>query len=189
MKIKLILSTIFLTNCLSNLAMDEQPPKTPNDMLLSGAQYNNIDLIKQALAEKANINYQNDFGSTALMLNILNSIDQEITKLLLDSKADVNIQTKYKGTIFFIEMNRFNTDRFKLLLNEGADLSLRNSDDLTAFDIAKKCYRVDLLEILTSHLEAQKKQIKTEVDKYLPPVLGNIVDKYLFDKNVEPIEQ
>jgi hypothetical protein len=48
-------------------------------------------------------------------------------------------------------------DAARLLIGEGADLTLKNDLGMTAFDFAKESQHGDLMELLQQSLAAQKK--------------------------------
>lgn len=83
--------------------------------LREAASYNNINAVKVLLKNNANVNAQNNYGKTALMLACYNG-NLEITKMLLEAGADKNIKddNKYDALYYAREYGK-NEEIIKLL--------------------------------------------------------------------------
>lgn len=106
-------------------------------LIILGSQYN-IDL-----------NIKDDQGKTALHMAVIKgwfhkddaNISQvpmsDIIQTLLDYNADVNSQDKHGNTALHYAIMHRNTDCIKALLNKNIDLSIKNHDGKTAYDLLK----------------------------------------------------
>lgn len=70
-----------------------------NELLLNSAKNNDLNGVKKALANGANINYQDINGNTALIYASANG-HTNIVKYLVDNNANINHKNKY-GSFFF----------------------------------------------------------------------------------------
>ncbi len=107
-------------------------PLTQNDIiLLEAVKENNLDAVKKAITDGADINAAEDnslragydFRNTALIL----SIDRgrtEITKFLISSGADVNKRGSRGGTPLDSAKLFNRTESIELLLKHGAKTSV-----------------------------------------------------------------
>jgi ankyrin repeat protein len=78
------------------------------------------------------------------------SLDKEITKLILKKNKKVLNKTNDSGTTALMQSVRFGfNDILKILISEGADVSLRNKAGLTALDIAKQSDNSLAVQILS----------------------------------------
>ncbi len=106
--------------------------ETPNEILLKGINNKDINLIKNALKNKADTNVQNQDGFTALMI-------------LLDTEEPED----------FKKINIV-----KLLLEAGANVNLKNKEGTTALDFAKKNNFKEIIKLIEAEYEIRKKIIK-----------------------------
>jgi ankyrin repeat protein len=98
--------------------------------LMYAALYSTPDCMRLLLKKGADPNARNKIGETAIMWC---SHDLEKTKLLLDNKASLNIQTKRGNTPLLIAcVGENQQDIIRLLLDRGADPLARNQMGATA---------------------------------------------------------
>lgn len=126
-----------------------------NTPLHDAVCWNNIDMVKLLIAANADVSIQNEYGETPL-LHILrvnyrdfNFSDFdfnviEIIKLLINTKADVNVQVanlsnrEYDNgkTALHFAVKRNNVEAVKLLLAAKADKNIQDGLGKTALDYA-----------------------------------------------------
>ncbi len=188
MKFKLLFSILSLGFIGSLYTMEETfiIHETPNEMLIMGAEEGDIRLVLKALKNKADVNYQNRYGYTALHKAIVNG-SVYIVKLLLNNGANPDIQDNNGDTALMNAAFFAKEDIAKLLLENDASLDLKNSEGETALDIVKKeeyRYRsrrrylamIDLIENEHARREKFRNDVYKEItDKYLLPDLADIV--------------
>ncbi|MCK5393552.1 MAG: ankyrin repeat domain-containing protein, partial [Candidatus Omnitrophica bacterium] len=87
-----------------------------------------IDKVKKAISQGANVNARYRFDSTALMLAVMkqNPKSLELAKLLIDSGTDINAKNDSGETA--LRRAVFGTlETFKLLIERGADLDIADN--------------------------------------------------------------
>ncbi|MBQ9419446.1 MAG: ankyrin repeat domain-containing protein, partial [Synergistaceae bacterium] len=110
-----------------------------------------LEQIKRALEAGANVDAQDDFGSTMLM----NAIDEhehpkpELIKLLLSYGADPNAKN-YFGTILLRAAynHKLGIEIFKLLIEAGADVKSADSDRTTLLAAASRYNSPEVVKFL-----------------------------------------
>ena len=96
-----------------------------------------IEGLRKAIEEGADINIQDEYGSTILMIvSYYNRV--EIVKLLIEKKAKLDIQDKYGETALMMAIRQNNFEIVKLLIKEGADVNIQDKSGETALDYAKE---------------------------------------------------
>ncbi len=170
MKCRLLMLLLFLGSIGSLYSMN------PNEMLISGAENKDREMVQDALKQKADINYKDKSGYTALIWAVEKS-NRWMVKLLLDAGADPDIKNNYGFTNLMLAVVNDNPPIVELLLNSGASLNLINTSGNTALDLAKKGgYKVT--EKLIENEATRRKELKEEVTKYILPELAEIVLNY-----------
>lgn len=70
-------------------------------VLIQAASDQNLELIKNLLKHKVNINYQNQDGWTPLMWSVARpGIENKVTDFLLEKGAETNIKNNYNETAY-----------------------------------------------------------------------------------------
>ena len=138
---------------------DEDPFFSFNDSLLYATISSNNVAVQLLFDIGANVNYQDDNGSTALMLAVLiNNID--ITRQLLHAGADLYIQNKGGVTALMVacggsrmklppDVHRLSDDyrdTVRLLLSHGADVV--DGVSQSPFNVACGGDNIDVVEML-----------------------------------------
>lgn len=83
-----------------------------------------------------------------------NSID--MVRLLLEHHAYIDAESPNKTTPLMMAAKYGEADVVRLLLEEGADASLRNEQGLTAVDFARRADRQDLADLIAGRLRAAR---------------------------------
>ncbi|WP_252717070.1 ankyrin repeat domain-containing protein [Herbaspirillum sp. B65] len=103
--------------------------------LMLASFYGNVPVVKLLLARQVEVNRP---GWTALHYAAING-SSEIVKLLLDASAYVDAESPDdKMTPVMLAAMRGRVAAVEVLRDNGADLSLKNKDGLTAMDLAKR---------------------------------------------------
>lgn len=123
-------------------------------IILRTCYYNQIvDLL---INHDIDINHQNIFKNTPLMVAVINSIDLDTIKTLLDSSADPNYRNHLGWNSLDMACNANNIDVVKLLLKYGT--SIENVDNLGYSTLMLACMGSD------KNVEIIKLLIESNVD-------------------------
>jgi len=124
-----IIAGLFLT---ANLHAQDA---TESDPLYSATIRADIEGVKKALAEGADINRQSDNGYTALMWASTYSNRppyDEVAEFLINAGADVNISAK-DGATAILDAAESSEKITRLLIEKGADINARKNDGIGIF--------------------------------------------------------
>ncbi|MBT4855783.1 hypothetical protein HOM50_02335 [bacterium] len=105
-------------------------------VLMYAVGYASVESVDLLLSAGADVNARNNEGTTVLMCGVSDEISGEIVDVLLSAGAEVNVQNKLGLTALMYAAYDGLLQTVKLLVNSGADASLRNDDDQTAYDVA-----------------------------------------------------
>ncbi len=112
--------------------------------LAIAAGKNNLELVDLLIKADANLNAQNRFGNTALLIAVERGYDS-ILEALLKAGADVNIKNSDGITALMIAAKKGNAAYLDRLLNAGARSELKDNSRETAYDKALKNGHSELL--------------------------------------------
>lgn len=123
--------------------------------LMMAALKGQLAIAKRLIARDAEVNKP---GWTPLHYAATNAdpVSVEMTRLLLEHHAYIDAASPNRTTPLMMAAHYGNPDVVKLLLEEGADASLRNEKGLSATDFARGANRPTVVDIIASH---QRKQL------------------------------
>jgi len=146
-------------------AAKPKPPtaKAPDISIHRAAMNGNIEAVKRHLADGADVNAKNDFGSTPLIAAALEG-HKEIVELLIAKGADVDAMNEAEVTSLHYAALRGHKEITKLLLAKGADVNAKDFQSKSPLDYANAIQKYDSPEV-----EAPIKEIATiiEIDDLL----------------------
>ncbi|MCK5615334.1 ankyrin repeat domain-containing protein [Candidatus Pacearchaeota archaeon] len=118
---------------------------------------NDIPLVKQLLANNANVNSTRyyDNGETPLHFAVLYGYI-ECVELLINATANVNVQDNDKDTPLHDAAQWNNTECARLLIRNGANVNAKNAFGDTPLSIAKNKKHMEMIEIFRSENEEEK---------------------------------
>lgn len=105
--------------------------KQASEDIWAAAYNGDLQGIKDALAQGAEINSKSDVGKTPLMHAALSG-EMGAIKLLIDSGSDLNARSREGDTAMMHACFRNHADAVKLLIDAGADVDARSHDGSTA---------------------------------------------------------
>jgi ankyrin repeat protein len=123
-----------------------------NTALMMASFKHNTPAVRALLARGAIVNRP---GYTALHFSAASG-DDEITKILLDHFAYIDAEAPAKYTPLMIAAREGQESTVRLLLEEGADASLKNSESLTAAQIAERAEKPRIAAAIAEHIAAKK---------------------------------
>lgn len=151
---------------------------TIHEQLIEAARYDNIEKVQAALAAGADVNYANQYGSTALTWACQKG-HTEIVRLLLTAGANVNDANQYGSTALIWACAKGYTKIVRMLLAyPGIDVYYPAPNGETALSLALDYETTRLLinhvvasihdEVLTSIYEESDKKLNIyDIIKYL----------------------
>ena len=98
-----------------------------DDLLINSVRNNDINMVKTALANGADINYNSN--QTTPLVTAINSENLEMVKYLVDNGADVNMKyywrayNQHKMTPILYAIEKRNFKVVKYLIEKGADIN------------------------------------------------------------------
>jgi ankyrin repeat protein len=163
-----------------------------NQNILTQASYkakdlNNIRIVNFLLENGVDVNKQDNYGNTALMLasNYSNKYsNNETVKLLLQYEADANIQNDDGNTALILAScysnNYSNNETIKILLKYGADINIQNNEGFTALNHAclysNTCSNNNTVKLLIEN-GADLENISDNENTILMSVTSNLMGK------------
>lgn len=127
----------------------EAKARNGDTALMIAAIKQNKDAVQMLIALDAEVNRP---GWTAL--HYAASVGaNEIVQLLLDASAYIDAESPNKTTPLMMAARGGHILTVKLLLDEGADATLKNDQGLSAIDLARQFNHVDIVEGLTYRLK------------------------------------
>jgi len=124
--------------------------------LIKAVRVENVKLIDRLLQTDIDVNWQNDYGVTALAEeSIKENINVNIVTKLINRGADVNHPTHNGYTPLFLASAKGNLDIVIELLKHGANINYKRLDGMTALMIASENNRVNIVTELCKHLSSK----------------------------------
>lgn len=114
--------------------------------------------VAYLLGKGANPNLSNHIGQTVLHRAVwVWKAQKETVEILLEYKADINVQDRDGNTPLHIAVNRENKELLKVLTKYKADTSIQNKEGETAYQLAIRKGYVDLASLININAEEDYK--------------------------------
>ena len=131
--------------------------RTPQDEspLMMAAMRGDLKVATALIAKDADVNKT---GWTPLHYAASSSQGEQlaVAKLLLENAAYIDASSPNGSTPLMMAAMYGNVDTLKLLLDEGADPTLKNQLGLTAVDFAQRADRKDMVELIAAGIRARQ---------------------------------
>jgi ankyrin repeat protein len=124
-----------------------------------------MDVVIAAVANEADIDVQNHYGFTPLMLSIEKGT-LEISKYLIMAGADVNLQDHFGNTPLMKTVESGNLELLDFIIQKGGDLSIKNNQNQTAYDLARETNQPEMADQLYTAMNPETIQEDYEVIYY-----------------------
>ncbi len=125
-----------IKRALENGANVNTKTKLDGDSPLALAAFNgNLECLEYLIEAKAEIDHENDYGSTALIYATTQN-HADCLKILIDAGADINISNSFQSTALLLASVRGNLECLELLIAENADIEAQNKSGDTALTYA-----------------------------------------------------
>ena len=128
----------------------EQKAPNGNTALMMASFKHNVPAVKALLAKGAVVNRP---GYTALHFAAAAG-DDEITRILLDHAAAIDAEAPANYTPLMMAAREGHESTVGVLLEAGADASLKNSESLTAAQIAERADKPRIAAAIAAYLSA-----------------------------------
>ncbi len=143
-------------------------------MLMDSVERDNLEAVILALDRGANVNFQTNFGETALIKAAIKGKTQ-IVELLLNRGADVNMYDKYGGTALIAASVNNNINIVKLLLDNGAIINHQDLGRRTALHLASGISHYEVVYTLIQRgADINNRDIDLNTPLIHTCILGNI---------------
>lgn len=142
-----------IVNLLIKLKADIKIQNKDNQTLLHIACLNgNKDIILLLLQNNMDANAKDNFGYTPIYY----AINKKIAKLLISKGANINNKSEYRGnTVLHCAIIKGNKDIVELLLELGADTTIKNDQGFVAADIAEN--NLQAKELINNYMPIAKR--------------------------------
>jgi ankyrin repeat protein len=131
----------------------QKPPtaKTPDSSIHKAAFYGNIEAVKQAIADGADVNAKKRRNGYTPLQSAARNDHKEIVELLIAKDADVNAKGGLEGSTPLHEAaSDGRKEVVELLIDNGADVNVKDDRGMTPLDWAEVVSRRDLPEVKAS---------------------------------------
>jgi ankyrin repeat protein len=106
-------------------------------------------ILETLLKAGAQVDSMDKTGRTSLMTAVMNR-DVKCVKLLLENKADPNLEDKYKTDMLLIAVKNNDVDCVKLLLEYKANIDVHDRSGMNCFHVACQEKNFEILTVLLS---------------------------------------
>ena len=122
-----LLIFIVFFGCATTPKIKEEKEGVKPETFFQSVESGDFAEVKRLIEAGADVNAQENDGSTALMWASLEG-HAGITRLLIEAGADVNAQDNYGYIALIYTSRKGHTEVVKLLIEEGADVNAKDND-------------------------------------------------------------
>lgn len=117
-----------------------------NSPLMLCSQRNWYESCQRLIDLHCEVNHQNVFGSSALMCGASHGYAETLHTLLKCDRVDINLLSRYGQTALMKAVQAGKLNTFQILVQAGADVSVRNKQGKSAYDIAMERNHQHIIE-------------------------------------------
>lgn len=130
-----------------------------NEKLYEAVAKNDLKKTEKLINKGADVNFVKKSGpwmKVSLLITAVNNKNNEITKILLKNKADVNWKDGFKTSAILYAANSGNTELLKLLLNYGANINDNDGQGNTVLTAAHESENPKMIELVEKEINKEK---------------------------------
>lgn len=165
---KFVLSLVLVLSAMTVEAQD----------IFAAARANNVEELKNLVANKVDINQENQQGFTPLILAVYNN-SLEATQFLIKNGANVNAQDKSGNTALMGAIFKGHKDLVAILINAKANINQVNGNNASALIFGATFGKAAIIKMLLN--AGADKTIKDNTGK-------TALDHALIQENIEVID-
>lgn len=146
--ITFLLGTIFITN-----------GQDKNELLLKAVTNGDKETVDKLIKEGADVNYVKEVGPWMKMNPLITAINKrqfDISKMLIENKADVNWKDGFKTSAIIYAAGQGNKEIVELLLANGANINDNDGQGNTVLTAAKESKNKDLIKFVKERISGAK---------------------------------
>jgi ankyrin repeat protein len=153
-----LLCLVFNAITMEVMEEDEAGKKELNIQLAHAIFNNNISLVKDLIARRADVNWSSSDGLTPLIRAAFNEYTAETTEILIQAGANLEKETCYHQTALMKATIRKNSKIAQILINARANVNCTDSNGLTPL-MRTACYGYEEIATMLLHAKADMYQI------------------------------
>jgi ankyrin repeat protein len=149
----LLTITFFFATILTTLSQDK------NELLFKAVTSGDKMTVEKLIREGADVNYIKEVGPWMKMNPLITSINKkhfDISKMLIENKADVNWKDGFKTSAIIYAAGIGNKELVELLLANGANINDNDGQGNTVFTAAKESKNKDLIKFVKQRMSGGK---------------------------------
>jgi|TARA_B110000967_G_scaffold208492_1_gene260916 ankyrin repeat protein len=130
-----------------------------NEKLYLAVVKNDLKKTEKLIKKGADVNFIKQSGpwmKVSLLITAINNKNLEITKILLESKADVNWKDGFKTSAILYGANSGNVELTKLLLKYGANINDSDGGKNTVLTAAKESKNLEMFKFVEEKINEKK---------------------------------
>jgi ankyrin repeat protein len=148
-----ILSILFFLNCLILFGQNV------DEKLYNAVKENNLSDVNEFIKQNGNPNFteEKSWVKINLLITAVKNNNYEITKKLIESKADVNWKDGFNTSALMYACSNGSLKIVNLLIENGADINANDEQGNSVLTAAKESNNKDLILLIENKLKNEKK--------------------------------
>jgi tetratricopeptide (TPR) repeat protein len=148
-----ILSILFFLNCLILFGQNV------DEKLYNAVKENNLSEVNEFIKQNGNPNFteEKSWVKINLLITAVKNNNYEITKKLIESKADVNWKDGFNTSALMYACSNGSLKIVNLLIENGADINANDEQGNSVLTAAKESNNKDLILLIENKLKNEKK--------------------------------
>jgi ankyrin repeat protein len=133
--------------------------QSKNDKLYQAIVKNDVEKTEKLIKQGADVNFVKQSGpwmKVSLLITAVNNKNLEITKVLLENKADVNWKDGFNTSAILYGANSGDVELIKLLLKYGADINDNDGKGNTVLSAAKESQNPEMIKFIEEKIKEKE---------------------------------